>query len=556
MTARQRYQIWSGSDRIDPALRDELKGCTDSEIEDRFCGDLEFGTGGLRGIIAAGTNRMNIYTTAKATYGFADYLNRETGHPSCCIAYDSRKYSKLFAETAAVILAKSGVKVYIFNDLMPTPVLSYAVRRIKCSGGIVITASNNPAAYNGYKVYGSDGCQITTDAAEKITSYIRGHDITFESYPEFADLVKSGSIRYIGDEVIGDYYKRVWGYGSAENGMALKVVYSPLNGTGNKHIQHILSVYPNIEVITVPEQEQPDENFTTCPYPNPEIRSSMDYTERLVLETGADIGLATDPDCDRVGVLVRVGDTCAALNGNETGILLLDYICRRKIDLGTMPSDPTAVKTIVTSDMADSIAREYGVKLINVLTGFKFIGEQIGMLEKSGEENNFIFGFEESCGYLCGSYVRDKDAVSAVMLICEMTACYKNLGLNLMKALDELYKKHGYYKNELLNIPFEGPDGILKMNVFIDKLRKDLPETFGGEKVLKTTDYNEKGTGLPRSNVLLFNLSDGSKIVFRPSGTEPKMKIYIETAVRDLLSARKKGETIRIFCEELLSEKI
>ncbi|MHB1154226.1 MAG: phospho-sugar mutase [Eubacteriales bacterium] len=549
------YKMWSESGDIDIILKEELKKCNYSEIEDRFYRDLEFGTGGLRGVIAAGTNRMNIYTVAKVSYGFTDYLNNEFDNPACAIAFDSRKFSKLFAETAAVILAKSDVKVYIFRELMPTPMLSYAVRELKCSGGIVITASHNPAIYNGYKVYGTDGCQITPDAADKITSQINKHDIKFETYAEFDLFVKLGKINYIDKDIINKYYNLVLAQINKMTDIPLKVVYSPFNGAGNKHIQQILSNFPNIEVITVPEQEQPDENFTTCPYPNPEIKEAMYYVDKLAAETGADIGLATDPDCDRVGVLLPEQKGCVQINGNEMGILLLDYICKRRISLRTMPQNPIAIKTIVTSDMANSVAAEYGVKLINVLTGFKFIGEQIGLLEKTSEENRFIFGFEESYGYLCGSYVRDKDAVSTVMLICEMTAYYKNLGMKLTQVLDGLYKKYGFYKNELLNFAFEGSDGMIKMYSFLAALRKNTPSSFADTEVLSITDYENDNTGLPKSNVLLYKLWDGTKIVMRPSGTEPKLKIYIESKANDIKAAEKSLQKMRSFFTDMISLK-
>lgn len=549
------YKMWSESDDIDIILKDELKKCIYSEIEDRFYRDLEFGTGGLRGVIAAGTNRMNIYTVAKASYGFADYLNSEFDNPVCAIAFDSRKFSKLFAETAAVILAKSDVKVYIFRELMPTPMLSYAVRELKCSGGIVITASHNPARYNGYKVYGADGCQVTLNAAEKITTHINKHDIKFETYAEFDSFVKFGKINYIDKNTINNYYKTVLIQSNKMTDISLKVVYSPFNGAGNKHIQQILSNFPNIEVITVSEQEQPDENFTTCPYPNPEIKEAMSLVDKLAAETGADIGIATDPDCDRVGVLLPGKNGSVQINGNEIGILLLDYICKCRICLRTMPENPIAIKTIVTSNMADAVAAEYGVKLINMLTGFKFIGEQIGLLEKKGEENKFIFGFEENCGYLCGSYVRDKDAVSAVMLICEMTAYYKNLKMNLTDVLDRLYDKYGFYKNELLNFAFEGSDGMIKMYSFLTELRKNTPSSFADTEVISVTDYEKDNTGLPKSNVLLFKLSDGTKIVMRPSGTEPKLKIYIESKANDIKAAEISLEKMCSFCTDMISLK-
>lgn len=522
----------------------ELSNCDEKELEDRFYRNLEFGTGGLRGIIAAGTNRMNIYTVAKASAGLAAYLNAHYPSPSCAIAYDSRINSELFARTAASVLAGAGVAVHIYKELMPTPMLSYAVRYLKCSAGIVITASHNPARYNGYKVYDADGCQITLEAADKITSHIERQPLRFDIADDFPLHLGVGRIRYISDEVIQSYLNTVKEQGFGMRDVPLRVVYSPLNGAGNKSVRETLSRYPNIELIIVKQQEEPDGTFPTCPYPNPETPQAMELTRTILSETGADLGFATDPDCDRIGVIV--GDTI--ISGNELGVLLFDYICKRRIEDGHMPDSPVAVTTIVSTDMAGRIAEKYGVELRRVLTGFKFIGEQIGLLEGVGESGRFIFGFEESCGYLSGGYVRDKDAVSASLLVCEMAAYYKARGLTLSDALLGLYKEHGYFQSSLLSFTFEGADGMDRMNALLDSLRHDTAEHFGGMTISSVTDYSSDQTGLPKSNVISCTLSNGARIVVRPSGTEPKLKMYLEASGHDRQSVRRLLDNLSEVC--------
>ena len=543
MTELELYDLWCKNAKEDPDLLTELeriKGDNDA-INDRFYRDLEFGTGGLRGVIGAGTNRMNIYTVRRATQGFADYLNQEYKNPSVAISFDSRIKSDVFSKAAAEVLAANGIKVHIYTELMPTPCLSFAVRALKCQGGIMVTASHNPAKYNGYKVYGEDGCQITLRGAEIILDKINSLDIFNDvKTSSFDEELAKGNISYISNDVIEDFYKHVLAEGinadlCASSG--LKVVYTPLNGTGNKPVREILKRLGISDVTVVKEQENPDGNFTTCPYPNPEIREALEVGLRYCNEVKPDLLLATDPDCDRVGIAVPDGDGYALFSGNEVGALLLEYICQQRIKKGTMPKDPIAVKTIVTTDIVNLIGKEYGVKIIDVLTGFKFIGEQIGLLEEKGEENRYIFGFEESYGYLSGSYVRDKDAVNASMLICEMAAYYRTQGITLLQARENMYKKYGMFLQTLHSFTFEGESGMKKMADIMTQLRNDPPKEIGGLKVVKFDDYQtsiskditsgtESAITLPKSNVLAFFLEGGSKAIVRPSGTEPKIKTY------------------------------
>ena len=543
MTELELYDLWCKNAKEDPDLLTELeriKGDNDA-VNDRFYRDLEFGTGGLRGVIGAGTNRMNIYTVRRATQGFADYLNQEYKTPSVAISFDSRIKSDVFSKAAAEVLAANGIKVHIYTELMPTPCLSFAVRALKCQGGIMVTASHNPAKYNGYKVYGEDGCQITLRGAEIILDKINSLDIFNDvKTSSFDEELAKGNISYISNDVIEDFYKHVLAEGinadlCASSG--LKVVYTPLNGTGNKPVREILKRLGISDVTVVKEQENPDGNFTTCPYPNPEIREALEVGLRYCNEVKPDLLLATDPDCDRVGIAVPDGDGYALFSGNEVGALLLEYICQQRIKKGTMPKDPIAVKTIVTTDIVNLIGKEYGVKIIDVLTGFKFIGEQIGLLEEKGEENRYIFGFEESYGYLSGSYVRDKDAVNASMLICEMAAYYRTQGITLLQARENMYKKYGMFLQTLHSFTFEGESGMKKMADIMTQLRNDPPKEIGGLKVVKFDDYQtsiskditsgtESAITLPKSNVLAFFLEGGSKAIVRPSGTEPKIKTY------------------------------
>lgn len=545
MSETELFGLWLENATEDPDLQEELnkiKG-DDEAVLDRFYRDLEFGTGGLRGVIGAGTNRMNIYTVRRATQGFADYLNQEYSNPSVAISYDSRIKSDLFSKAAAEVLAANGIKVYIYTELMPTPCLSFAVRALKCQGGIMVTASHNPAKYNGYKVYGEDGCQITLRGAEIILEKINSLDMfNGVKHSSFDDEVAKGNIEFIGENVIEDFYKNVIAEGinadlCASSG--LKVVYTPLNGTGNKPVREILKRIGITDVTIVKEQENPDGNFTTCPYPNPEIREALEVGLRYCDEVKPDLLLATDPDCDRVGIAVPDGKGGYALfSGNEVGAMLLEYICEQRIKKGTMPVNPVTVKTIVTTDIVNLIAQNYGVEVRDVLTGFKFIGEQIGMLEEKGEENRYIFGFEESYGYLSGSYVRDKDAVNASMLICEMAAYYRTQGITLIQARENMYKKYGFFYQTLYSFTFEGASGMKHMDEIMTSLRTNPPAEIGGLKVERFEDY-KAGTSknlttgetaeltLPKSNVLAFYLENNCKAIVRPSGTEPKIKTYL-----------------------------
>lgn len=546
MSEKELYNIWLEKATDDPDLHEELVSVADDEeaIKDRFYRDLEFGTGGLRGVIGAGTYRMNVYTVRHATQGLADYVNAAFSEPSVAISYDSRIKSDVFAREAASVLAANGIKVYIYTELMPTPMLSYAVRAHKCSAGIMVTASHNPAKYNGYKVYGSDGCQLTLDAAEIVTKNISSVDM-FDGVKttNFSDAVKSGMINYIEQSVIDAYLDEVSRQGihtDLVKTSGLKVVYTPLNGTGNKPVRAILKKIGVENVVVVPEQEYPDGTFKTCPYPNPEIKEALALGLKLCETEKPDLLLATDPDCDRVGIAVPSDDGYVLFTGNEVGAMLLEYICAERTKAGTMPENPVAVKTIVTTEIAAKIAENYGVKMINVLTGFKFIGEQIGFLENKGEENRYIFGFEESYGYLAGSYVRDKDAVVASMLICEMAAFYRTKGISLLQARANMYAKYGVYLHTQSSFTCEGAAGMERMKQIMTSLRTDTPKTIGGLTVTHIDDYLAgtsvdvaSGTKtmltLPKSDVLTFVLTDGATVIIRPSGTEPKIKAYFTT---------------------------
>lgn len=544
MKEKELYSLWCENAKADPDLQTELESIkNDNEaIKDRFYRDLEFGTGGLRGVIGAGTNRMNVYTVKRATQGFADYLNQEYENPSVAVSYDSRIKSDIFSKAAAEVLVANGIKVYIYTELMPTPCLSFAVRQLNCQGGIMVTASHNPAKYNGYKVYGDDGCQITLRGAEIILDKINSLDIFNDvKSADFDEEVEKGNISYIGEDVIEAFYEKVLAEGintelCATSG--LKVVYTPLNGTGNKPVREILKRIGITDVTVVKEQENPDGNFTTCPYPNPEIREALEVGLRYCNEIKPDLLLATDPDCDRVGIAVPDGDGYALFSGNEVGAMLLEYIASQRIEKGTMPENPIAVKTIVTTDIVNSIGKEYGVEIIDVLTGFKFIGEQIGMLEAKGEENRYIFGFEESYGYLSGGYVRDKDAVNASMLICEMAAYYRTKGISLIQARENMYKKYGMFYQTLYSFTFEGESGMKKMDAIMTSLRENPLTEIAEIPVVRFDDYKASTSKniasgevteitLPKSNVLAFFLDGGSKVIVRPSGTEPKIKIYL-----------------------------
>lgn len=573
MTEMELYQSWRKNAIDDPDLQSELSAIeNDAEaIQDRFYRDLAFGTGGLRGVIGAGTNRMNIYTVRKATQGLANYVKEAFSEPSVAISYDSRIKSTDFAKAAAEVLAANGVKVHIYTELKPTPMLSFAVRALHCSAGIMVTASHNPAKYNGYKAYGSDGCQMTIDAADAVLAKINALDIFNDvKHMPFDEALAAGMISYIGDDVIEDYFKNVLAQGintdlCAKSG--LKIVYTPLNGTGNKPVRTILNRIGIQEVTVVKEQENPDGNFTTCPYPNPEIREALQLGLQYCDQVKPDLLLATDPDADRVGIAVPDGKGGYALfSGNEVGAMLLEYICEQRIQKGTMPKHPVAVKTIVTTDIVEAICKAYGVELIEVLTGFKFIGEQIGFLEAKGEEDRYIFGFEESYGYLAGSYVRDKDAVVASMLICEMAAYYRTKGISMMQARENLYQKYGVYVHTQHSFTFEGESGMIRMQNIMEHLRTNRPEQIDNLKVIQFADYEkqvsidlttgtETAITLPKSNVLSFTLEQGAKVIIRPSGTEPKIKAYYTTtAATEAEAVAKKDELDAAFSTIMLAE--
>lgn len=573
MTEMELYQSWRKNAVDDPDLQSELSAIeNDAEaIQDRFYRDLAFGTGGLRGVIGAGTNRMNIYTVRKATQGLANYVKEAFSEPSVAISYDSRIKSTDFAKAAAEVLAANGVKVHIYTELKPTPMLSFAVRALHCSAGIMVTASHNPAKYNGYKAYGSDGCQMTIDAADAVLAKINALDIFNDvKHMPFDEALAAGMISYIGDDVIEDYFRNVLAQGintdlCAKSG--LKIVYTPLNGTGNKPVRTILNRIGIQEVTVVKEQENPDGNFTTCPYPNPEIREALQLGLQYCDQVKPDLLLATDPDADRVGIAVPDGKGGYALfSGNEVGAMLLEYICEQRIQKGTMPKHPVAVKTIVTTDIVEAICKAYGVELIEVLTGFKFIGEQIGFLEAKGEEDRYIFGFEESYGYLAGSYVRDKDAVVASMLICEMAAYYRTKGISMMQARENLYQKYGVYVHAQHSFTFEGESGMIRMQNIMENLRTNRPEQIDNLKVIQFADYEkqvsidlttgtETAITLPKSNVLSFTLEQGAKVIIRPSGTEPKIKAYYTTtAATEAEAAAKKDELDTAFSAIMLAE--
>jgi len=530
------YQTWVSKAVEDKDIVKELRDIQkdDAKIEDAFYRDLAFGTGGLRGVIGAGTNRMNIYTVAKASQGLANYVvkNFNEADRKIAVSYDSRIKSDLFSKVASEVFAANGIKVFIYKELMPTPCLSYAVRSIHCAAGIMVTASHNPAKYNGYKVYGSDGCQITTEAAAKILKEIEEVD-TFSDVKRnsFEQEMVQGNISYINDSVYTDFVEQVKKQTMLKEGETIdknvSIVYSPLNGTGLKPVTRTLGEAGFTNITVVPEQEKPDGNFPTCPYPNPEIREAMELGIQYAAKNHADLLLATDPDCDRCGIAVKKeNDEFQLLSGNEVGLLLLDYICSRRVANGTMPANPVFVKTIVTMDLAEKIAEHYGVKTINVLTGFKFIGEQIGKLEKDGHESDYICGFEESYGYLTGSYVRDKDAVDAAFMICEMFAYYKTRGISLLEKLDDIYHTYGYCLNTLHSYEFDGSAGFENMRQIMKKFRGPV-QGFGGKDLKKCLDYGQGLDGLPKSDVLKFLLEDNCSVVVRPSGTEPKLKTYI-----------------------------
>ena len=533
-----RYRAWRSRPDLDPALAAELASIEGQEaaITDRFYRDLAFGTGGLRGVLGAGTNRMNIYTVRKATQGLADYLNATDLPKRVAIAHDSRHNGDLFARETARVLAANGITACLYPRLEPTPALSWAVRYLGCGAGVCVTASHNPAKYNGYKVYGSDGCQITLEAAEKILAAIEAVDI-FEGVKlaDYDKAMQDGLIQLIGEDCLDAFVDAVYAQrvGDGEGIDRLNLVYTPLNGSGLECVRKLLGKLGVTHVTVVPEQEKPDGDFPTCPYPNPEIREAMQKGLELCDKVHPDLLLGTDPDCDRCGTAVPDGKGGYRLiTGNEMGIILLDYICRTRLARGTMPKDPVAVTTIVSTDMATPVAKKYGVELRRTLTGFKFIGEQIGNLEAEGHAERFIFGFEESYGYLSGGHVRDKDAVNATLLVCEAAAWYAAQGKTLLDAIEGLYKEYGYYRNALSSFTFEGESGMHTMQALMAGLRKDPPKEIAGYAVETALDYDAEGTGLPKADVLEYRLAGGHKFMVRPSGTEPKIKVYM-SAVAD-----------------------
>ena len=547
---KKEYLRWCKLVNEDNDLINELKAIQDDEkkIEDAFYRNLEFGTGGLRGVIGVGTNRMNIYMVRKASQGLANYVNkRYKDNPSIAISYDSRIKSDVFARSAAEVFAQNGIKVFIYKELMPTPCLSYAVRELHCSAGIMVTASHNPSKYNGYKVYGDDGCQITTKAAEEILSEIDALDVFNDPiHGNYDELLNNGQIEIISDDIYTKFIERVKKESllvDEKIDKSVKIIYSPLHGTGLKPITRILKEVGYTDVIVVKEQEEPDGYFTTCPYPNPEIKEAMQVGIDYMKKYKADILIATDPDCDRVGIAVKDKDDYVLMSGNQVGVLLLDYVCSMRIKHHNMPKDPVAVKTIVTTDMAKAIADHYGVRIIEVLTGFKFIGEQILYLEREGKEDSYIFGFEESYGYLSGGYVRDKDAVNGTFLIVEMFAYYKHLGISLIEKLNELYAQYGYYSNYLNTYEFEGAEGFYKMQSLMESFRNDI-KGFGEYHIERMIDYSKGVDGLPKSNVLKMFLNDGVTLVIRPSGTEPKLKVYISISGENIEANNLKYDAI------------
>lgn len=549
-TTKELYSLWLEKAKDDPDLKVELLSIkeNDEEIYERFYREMEFGTAGLRGIIGAGTNRMNVYTVRRATQGLANYLNNHYENPSVAISYDSRIKGKLFSKESARVLAANGIKVYISTELQPTPVLSFAVRELNCQGGIMVTASHNPAAYNGYKAYGDDGCQMTDASANEVYSEIQSVDIfSGVKLMSFEQAMVEEKISYIDNSLYEKYMDNVMAQAvnaGVCNETDLKVVYTPLNGAGNKMVREALKRMGVKDVVVVKEQEMPDGNFTTCPYPNPEFREALQMGLDLSYKEQPDLLLATDPDSDRVGIAVKDGNSYRLISGNETGIMLTEYLLMCRKEQGTLPENPVVVRTIVSSILIDKICEAYGCQLKKVLTGFKYIGDQILQLEKKGEEERYVFGFEESYGYLVGTYVRDKDAVVASMLICEMAAYMKKQGKTLSQFIDSLYEKYGYYQNTTLNFGFEGAAGMEKMGQIMDGLRANPPKKIAGVKIMQIDDYDKRKSydllvnqedeiDLPKSNVLAYSLVNGCSIIVRPSGTEPKIKLYITSVGKD-----------------------
>ena len=555
------YQRWCSASLEDPNLTRELKEIAGQEdqIKERFAVALKFGTAGLRGILGAGSNRMNIYVVRQATQGLANWVKTQGGSQLVAISYDSRINSDVFAKEAACVLAANGIKVRIYDALMPVPALSFATRYYHANAGIMITASHNPAKYNGYKAYGPDGCQTTDDAAAVVYAQIQKTDIlTGAAWMSFEEGKAKGLIAYVGEDCKEALYDAIKSR-SVRPGLCrtagLKLVYSPLNGSGLVPVTRVLHDIGITDITIVPEQEYPDGNFPTCPYPNPEIFEALRLGLELAEKSGADLMLATDPDADRVGIAIRCPDgTYELVSGNEVGVLLLDYICQGRIEKGTMPKNPVAVKSLVSTPLADKVAAHYGVEMRNVLTGFKWIGDQIARLEAAGEVDRFILGFEESYGYLAGSYVRDKDAIVGSMLICEMAAYYRSVGSSIKERLEEIYAQYGRYLNKVDSFEFPGLSGMDKMAGIMSGLRSNPPMEIGGYKVEKVTDYqNTAETGLPAANVLVYALDGGATVIVRPSGTEPKIKTYFTTLGKTLAEAEAQKEALAAALKPILA---
>ncbi len=557
------YKIWSEKAALDEDLIEELKSIEgkEDEILDRFYKNLEFGTGGLRGVIGAGTNRMNVYTVGQATQGLADYLNEAFEEPSVAIAYDSRIKSDKFAECAAGVLAANGIKVYIYPELMPTPMLSFAVRRLHCSSGIVLTASHNPSKYNGFKCYDPTGYQITDEAAAKTYEYMKKVDV-FDGVKRmsFEDALASDMVDFIEDWLKDEFIDCVMACSvnkDAVKNSGIKVLYTPLNGTGNKPVRRVLKKLGVKELQVVKSQEKPDGKFPTCPYPNPEIRQVFEEGLKMTEEFPADIMIATDPDCDRVGIAVLDEGEYKLMTGNEVGAMLCEYLLSQHKEKGTLPESPVIVKTIVTTPIIAEIAKEYNADMRDLLTGFKYIGECITELETKGEEDRYILGLEESYGYLTGMHARDKDGVNGAMIICEMAAYYKTQGITLWQFMTSLYEKYGYFYNQLDNYAFEGAAGMQKMTDMMNALRNNPPKELCGSKVVWVGDYlrgitTDGETGLPKSNVLSYRMESGDAFIVRPSGTEPKIKIYITAKGTSGKEAQEKLATISLAVKTLL----
>ena len=557
----EEYQRWLAADLQDADLSPELRKIqgNDEEIKDRFAVSLQFGTAGLRGVLGAGTNRMNIYVVAQATQGLANWVKTQGGTQTVAISFDTRLKSDVFSKTAAGVLAANGIKVRIYDAAMPVPALSFATRYYNCNAGIMVTASHNPAKYNGYKAYGPDGCQMPDQAADVVYNEIQKIDVLNGAQQiSFAQGVEDGLIRFVGDYCKKAFYEAIEAC-QVRPGLAatsgLKLVYSPLNGSGLVPVTQVLKDIGITDITIVPEQEYPNGYFTTCSYPNPEIYAALESGLKLAKECDADLMLATDPDADRVGIAMKCPDgTYELVTGNEMGALLLDYICAGRIEKGTMPKDPVAVMSLVSTPLAKAIAKHYNVELRSVLTGFKWIGDQILNLEKNHQEDRFIFGFEESYGYLAGSYVRDKDAVVASMLICEMAAYYRANGSSIKQRLEEIYSQYGRYFNKTDSFEFPGLSGMDKMAGIMTQLRQEPPAAIGAHKITKAVDFKKsEETGLPPANVLLYELENGATVIIRPSGTEPKIKAYFTTLGKDLAEAQAQKDELAAAVEPIFA---